>query len=48
MCSQDESKTRNEQENEGVKGKGGGRQSLKHIDGDVPMCMKIKKTKMLN
>ena len=34
--SQGETKTRKEQEDERVKGKGGGRQSLKHIDGDVP------------
>ena len=39
MCSQGVSKARIEQENERVKGKGGGRQNLKHIDGDVPRCM---------
>ena len=45
-CSHDETKTHNEQENERVKGTGGSRQGLKHID-DVPMC-KRNKTKMLN
>ena len=40
MCSQEESKTCNEQENGSVKEKGGSRQNLKHIDGDVPMCMR--------
>ena len=39
-CGQNETKTHNEQEDERVKGKGGSRQSLKHIDGDVPMCMR--------
>ena len=39
-CCQDETKTHNEQEDGRVKGKGGGRQSFKHIDGDFPMCMK--------
>ena len=38
-CSQDETKTHKEQEDEKVTGKGGSRQSLKHIDGDVPMWM---------
>ena len=28
------------QENERMKGKGGGRQSLKYVDGDVPLCMR--------
>ena len=37
-----QSRSRNEQENERVKGKGGSRQSLKHIDGDVPLCMRKK------
>ena len=32
-------KTHNEQEGERVKERGGGRQSLKHVDGDVPVCM---------
>ena len=36
---QDEARTHKEQEHERVKGKGGSRQSLKHIDGNVPMCM---------
>ena len=40
MCSHDETTTRKEQEDERVKGKGGSRQSLKHIDGDVPTCMR--------
>ena len=40
LCSQDETTTHKDQEDEWVKGKGGGRQSLKHIDGDVPMCMR--------
>ena len=39
MCSHDETKTHNEQNDERVKGRGGGRQSLKNIDGDVPMCV---------
>ena len=43
-CSQDETKTHNEQGDERVKGTGGGSQSLIHIDGDVPMCM-YKKNK---
>ena len=42
MCSQEESKTCNEQENGSVKGKGGFRQNLQHIDGDVPLCMRNK------
>ena len=42
MRSQEESKTCKEQEVERVRGRGGGRQSLKHIDGDVPMCMRNK------
>ena len=42
MCSQDETTTHKEQEEEWVKGKGGGRQSLKHMDGDVSMCMRNK------
>ena len=40
MCSQDETTTNKEQEDDWVMGKGGGRQSLKHIDGDVLMCMR--------
>ena len=28
--------------NERMKGKGGGRQRLKHVDGDVPLCMRNK------
>ena len=28
-----------DQEDERTKGKGGGRQRLKHVDGDVPLCM---------
>ena len=36
----EETKTCKEKENESVRRKGGGRQSLKHIDGDVPMCMR--------
>ena len=42
MCSQDETTTHKEQEVERVKGKGRSRQSLKHIDGDVPMCTRNK------
>ena len=38
MCGQDETTKHKEQEDEWVKGKSGGKQSLKHIDGDVPMC----------
>ena len=30
------------QEDERMKGKGGGRQRLKHVDGDVPLCMRSK------
>ena len=42
MCTQDETTTHKEQEDGWVKGNGGGRQGLKHIDGDVPMCMRNK------
>ena len=42
MSSQDGTTIRKEQEDECVKGKGGGRQSLKHIDGDVPVCVRNK------
>ena len=42
LCSQDETPTHKDQEDEWVKGKGEGRPSLKHIDGDVPMCMRNK------
>ena len=42
MRSQEEPKTCKEQENESARGRGAGRQSLKHIDGDVPMCMRNK------
>ena len=44
MRSLEEAKTCKEQENKSVRGrgKGGSRQSLKHIDGDVPMCMRNK------
>ena len=41
-CGQNETKTHNEQEDERVKGKGESRQSFKHIDGDIPMCMRGK------
>ena len=40
MRTQKKLKTCKEQENESVRGRGGGRQGLKHIDGDVPMCMR--------
>ena len=36
LCSQDETTTHKDQEDEWVKG------SLKHIDGDVPVCMRNK------
>ena len=42
MRSQEESKTCKQHANTRVRGRGGGRQSLKHIDGDVPMCMRDK------
>ena len=38
LCSQGEATAHNKQEDGRVKGKGGGRQSLKHIDG----CMRYK------
>ena len=40
MRSQEEPKTCKEQENESVRRRCGSRQSVKHIDGDVPMCMR--------
>ena len=42
MRCQEEPKTCPEQENESVRGRGGSRQGLKHIDGDVPWCMRRK------
>ena len=42
MSSQEVPKKCKEQENENVRRRGGRRQSLKHIDGDVPMCMRSK------
>ena len=42
MRSQKETKACREQENESARGKGGSRQSLKHTDGDGPMCMRNK------
>ena len=32
------------EENERIKGEGGGRQKLRHVDGDVPLCIRKKMT----
>ena len=40
MRSQEEPKTCTEPENESVRETGGSTQGLRHIDGDVPMCMR--------
>ena len=42
MCSQGDATTRKDQEDERMKVKGGSRQSLKHIGGDVPLCTRKK------
>ena len=42
MRSHEETTSWNDQEDGMMKGKGGGRQRLKHFDGDVPLCMRNK------
>ena len=42
MGSLEETTSWNDQEDGMMKGKCGGRQRLKHVDGDVPLCMRNK------
>ena len=40
MSSHEEATLCKDQEDERMKGKGGGRQRFQHVDGDVPLCMR--------
>ena len=42
MSGQEKAKTCEDQEDETMTGNGGGRQKFKHIDGDLPWCMRSK------
>ena len=42
MSSHGETMLCKDQEDELMKGNGGGRQRLKHVDGDVPLCVRNK------
>ena len=42
MSSHEETAFWNDQEDGMIKGNGGGKQRLKHVDGDVPLCMRNK------
>ena len=39
VSSHEEETVCEDQEHERTKGRGGGKQRLKHVDGDVPLCM---------
>ena len=42
VSSHEEATVCKDKEDESLKGEGGGRQRLKHLDGDVPPCMRSK------
>ena len=42
MSSQEKTKTCKDQEDEKMTGESGGRQKYKHVDSDLPLCMRSK------